>query len=218
MAARRREQTRSRWITSEEEVDDQLTLASPAPSPLASLESARRREAIRRLLNDLPEAIGETMALHLILGHTAREISLMTQVPVNTVWSRLRLGRKRLRERLAEDEALGDEFRRVAAGRNLPRQIEDAVAFPTFSGRRPEHATGQAQEVGAELVRRVHRPLQDDGPLIRTVVEQREARPWTSDRSLRTRGQVFVGGRHGADAHVEAAPVDGEPGRVVLRR
>ena len=116
MAARRREQTRSRWVTSEDEVDYQRKVASPVPSPLASLESARRRESIRRLLDALPEALRETMALHLIFGHTAREISLLTRVPVNTVWSRLRLARERLREKVAEDDALRDEFRGVARG------------------------------------------------------------------------------------------------------
>jgi hypothetical protein len=40
----------------------------------------------------------------------------------------------------------------------LPRQIEDAVAFSTFCGRRPEHATGETQEMRAELVRSVHLP------------------------------------------------------------
>jgi RNA polymerase sigma factor (sigma-70 family) len=112
MASRRRQQTRERWVVSEEPGGD-FAPTSPESSPLAQLERARRREAIRRLLDELPESLGEAMALHFMLGHTAQEIAAATQVSVNTVWSRLRLGRERLRQILAADTTLSEELSKV---------------------------------------------------------------------------------------------------------
>jgi RNA polymerase sigma-70 factor (ECF subfamily) len=73
---------------------------------------------VRRLLDDLPEALGEAMALHFMLGHTAMEIAAVTRVSVNTVWSRLRLGRERLRLTLSSDERLSEELSRAGERRS----------------------------------------------------------------------------------------------------
>ncbi len=113
MAARRRQQTRERWVVLESP-EEQLAPTAPEASPLAHLEAARRREAIRRLLVELSEALGEAKALHFMLGHTAQEIAAATHVSVNTVWSRLRLGRERLRQILAADAGLSEELSRAA--------------------------------------------------------------------------------------------------------
>jgi RNA polymerase sigma-70 factor (ECF subfamily) len=116
MASRRRQQTRERWVVSGSE-DAEPAPAGPESSPLALLEARRRREGVRRLLDDLPEAMGEAMALHFMLGHTAVEIAAATRVPVNTVWSRLRLGRERLRQLLSANEGLSEELSRARGRR-----------------------------------------------------------------------------------------------------
>ena len=113
MAARRRQQTRDRWVVPEDDVGGDFAPTGPESSPLVHLERARRRDAVRRLLDDLPESLGEAMALHFMLGHTAQEIAAATQVSVNTVWSRLRLGRERLRHKLEADTSLSEELSRV---------------------------------------------------------------------------------------------------------
>jgi len=107
MAARRRQRTRDRWVVADED-ESGLVAAGADSSPLARLEAARRRETVRRLLDELPETTAEAVALHFILGHTVQEIAAATQVPVNTVWSRLRIGKERMREKL--DRLGGEEF------------------------------------------------------------------------------------------------------------
>jgi RNA polymerase sigma factor (sigma-70 family) len=116
MAARRRQQTRDRWVVADG-VEGEFVPASPESSPLARLEAARRRDAIRRLFDELPEPIGEAMALHFMLGHTVQEIAANAQVPVNTVWSRLRIGKERLRQRLAKDRGLSDALSKASEPR-----------------------------------------------------------------------------------------------------
>jgi len=109
MAARRRQRTRDRWIVSDD-AEGERAAAGPETSPLSHLEACRRRASVRRLLDELTEPVAEAVALHFILGHTVEEIAAATRVPVNTVWSRLRVGKERLRQRLASDSALSEEF------------------------------------------------------------------------------------------------------------
>ena len=58
-----------------------------------------------------PTATAEALALHFILGHTVAEIAGAAGVSVNTVWSRLRLGREALQRRLSRDKRLVELLR-----------------------------------------------------------------------------------------------------------
>jgi RNA polymerase sigma factor (sigma-70 family) len=109
MAVRRRQSTRDRWVVSDRGELDGFC-AGPESLPLAQVEAARRREAVRRLLDTLPESIGEALALYFMLGYTVPEIAAAVQVPVNTIWSRLRIGRERVRRTLLNDVALSEEL------------------------------------------------------------------------------------------------------------
>jgi RNA polymerase sigma factor (sigma-70 family) len=109
MAARRRQQTRDRWVVADETEGGCFPTGGES-SPLAHLEAARRRETIRRLLDKLPEPIAEAVALHFMLGYTVQEIAAAAHVPVNTVWSRLRIGKERIREKLADDPIGSEEL------------------------------------------------------------------------------------------------------------
>jgi RNA polymerase sigma factor (sigma-70 family) len=100
MAMRRRQQTRERWIVADEAEGCRAPAGSES-SPFTRLEAARRRETVRRLLDELPEPIAEAVALHFMLGYTVQEVAAAVHVPVNTVWSRLRVGKERIREKLA---------------------------------------------------------------------------------------------------------------------
>lgn len=75
-------------------------------TPHEQLVARERRRVVLQLLTDLPPAVGETLALHFMLDFTAGEISKLFQVPENTVWSRLKKGKKVLRNALNEDAAL----------------------------------------------------------------------------------------------------------------
>jgi RNA polymerase sigma factor (sigma-70 family) len=107
LAARKRERGRLRRVDG-----DSADAPFDAPaSPLADLISSRRREILLGLLDELPTATAEAIALHFILGYTVNEIARTADVSVNTVWSRLRLGREALTRRLARDKRLADLLR-----------------------------------------------------------------------------------------------------------
>jgi RNA polymerase sigma-70 factor (ECF subfamily) len=72
---------------------------------------ARRTAAFRRLLDDLPDEQAETFALRVVLDYSLDQVAAATGVPVNTVRSRVRLARDKLRHRIEADPALMDMLR-----------------------------------------------------------------------------------------------------------
>lgn len=89
---------------------DALTGALPSPSDDADAE--RRRTAIRELLTQLPDEQSETLALRIGLGCSIEEIARETGAPIDTVRSRLRLAKARLREWIESDPSLRETFER----------------------------------------------------------------------------------------------------------
>jgi RNA polymerase sigma factor (sigma-70 family) len=71
---------------------------------------ARRREVLRRLLDDLADEQSEALALRVVLGWSLDEIAAATGAPMNTVRSRLRLAKEALRRRIADTPGLADEL------------------------------------------------------------------------------------------------------------
>jgi RNA polymerase sigma factor (sigma-70 family) len=63
----------------------------------------RRRHLLGALLGEIPEAQAEALALRVALGHSIDEVAAITRAPINTVRSRLRLGKEALRTRIAAD-------------------------------------------------------------------------------------------------------------------
>jgi len=107
LAARRRLRLRSRWS----ETDGQPIESVPdeeVRSPLSTTLASRRRQLVHQLLDDLPDVIAESLALHFVLGYTVDEIAAAISVSPNTVWSRLRLGKRALRRKLEADAQLAD--------------------------------------------------------------------------------------------------------------
>lgn len=107
LAARRRMRLRTRFSETEGEPIENFA-DEDRRSPLASTVASRRRELVRQLLDDLPDVIAESLALHFILGYTVDEIATAIQVSPNTVWSRLRLGKRALRRKLQADAPLAE--------------------------------------------------------------------------------------------------------------
>ncbi len=71
-------------------------------------EAPRRRALVRTLLDELPEAQAETLALRVMLGYSIAEVAAATGVPMNTVRSRLRLAKEALKSRITEDPRLAE--------------------------------------------------------------------------------------------------------------
>jgi RNA polymerase sigma-70 factor (ECF subfamily) len=91
---------------------DELACGRPTPSDASSDE--QRRRAMRDLLVELPDEQSEALLLRVGLGWSIEEIARETGVPINTVRSRLRLAKERLRARIEEDAGLREVFDRPA--------------------------------------------------------------------------------------------------------
>lgn len=110
MAARRRWRTRTRWL--DDNVDIAQSEIDPAGSPLDIAIENRRRQTLRRVLDDLPTKSAEVLAMHFILGYRVEEIAAALQIPINTVWSRLRMGKEAFRRRVETDSQLKEDLAR----------------------------------------------------------------------------------------------------------
>jgi len=77
----------------------------PAVDPVAR---ARRTAAFRGLLDDLPEEQAETFALRVVLDYSLEQVAAATGAPVNTVRSRVRLAREKLKQKIENDPDLWD--------------------------------------------------------------------------------------------------------------
>ncbi len=80
-------------------------LEEARPGPEAQLEHARDLALVRALLGQLPEEQREVFVMAECEGLTAPEISAATGAGLNTVYSRLRLGRARFEELVAAHRA-----------------------------------------------------------------------------------------------------------------
>jgi RNA polymerase sigma factor (sigma-70 family) len=112
MNARRKAGYRARHTPSVDP-DELVELARDERSPAQAHDEARRRGALRQLLDELPGPQAEALVLHTVLGYSIDETALATSTPSNTVRSRLRAALTLLRERIRDDgvlvEVLGGE-------------------------------------------------------------------------------------------------------------
>jgi RNA polymerase sigma-70 factor (ECF subfamily) len=110
MAARRRWRTRTRFL--EDNADGAQSEIDPAISPLEAAIENRRRQTLRRVLDDLPAKSADVLAMHFIVGYRVEEIAAALQIPINTVWSRLRVGKEAFRRRVENDSQFMDDLAR----------------------------------------------------------------------------------------------------------
>jgi RNA polymerase sigma factor (sigma-70 family) len=107
LTARRRWRSREQRLQEfrrESETDDSAFTDDP-------LVRARRTAAFRALLDDLPDAQAETFALRVVLDYTLPQVASATGVPINTVRSRVRLAKEKLKRRIETDPALYEMLR-----------------------------------------------------------------------------------------------------------
>jgi RNA polymerase sigma factor (sigma-70 family) len=102
-AVRRRSRARCKRLDPSVEVD----ALEGKPTEIAA---SRRRAAFRAVLDDLPEEQAEALALRFMVGWSLAELAEATGAPLNTVRSRLRLGKEALRRRIQSDPALAEEL------------------------------------------------------------------------------------------------------------
>jgi RNA polymerase sigma factor (sigma-70 family) len=107
MNTRRRDAARKRARAVYEA--DPEEVAGQDPSPESAAIGSALAPVVRELLDALPEALAEALALHCVLGHTVQEVADASGVPMETVRSRLRLAKQALRKRI-----LGDPWLRRA--------------------------------------------------------------------------------------------------------
>jgi RNA polymerase sigma-70 factor, ECF subfamily len=93
---------RARQAVTEPDSESPTSEVSPSDDALAR----RRREILRELLDEIPEAQAEALVLRTILGMSLAEAAAMAGVPENTVRSRMRLARDALRRRIESDPVL----------------------------------------------------------------------------------------------------------------
>jgi RNA polymerase sigma-70 factor (ECF subfamily) len=107
LAARRRMRLRTRWSETDGQPIESVA-DEEVRSPLATTLASRRRALVHQLLDELPDVIAESLALHFVLGYTVDEIAAAIAVSPNTVWSRLRLGKRARRRKLQGDAQLAE--------------------------------------------------------------------------------------------------------------
>lgn len=105
MNARRKCQLRERFASDLSDLD---ALGSLEDSPYGLIVAAKRREAFRRLLDELPAVQADALTMHCVLGFTVEEAAHASGVPANTLRSRLITARASLRKRLSEDPEVAE--------------------------------------------------------------------------------------------------------------
>ena len=94
LASRRRSVARVRHLQLLEDLHDESPLAD------ASAGEIERTEVMRDLMRRVRPIQAETLIMRVVLGFSVEEIAVATDVSVNTVKTRLRLGKKTLRQLL----------------------------------------------------------------------------------------------------------------------
>ena len=94
----------SRWLSEFQELS-QASSAGPIP-PSEEAMTNLRRELLAQLLTELPKPQAEALVLRLVSGFSIEQIAEATACPINTVRSRLRLGKDTLRNRIDADPRL----------------------------------------------------------------------------------------------------------------
>jgi RNA polymerase sigma-70 factor (ECF subfamily) len=110
LTARRRIRIENRCADPDTQAIEEVPDGGIGGSPWAAAVSHRRRQLVQQLLDELPDVLAEALALHFAFGYTVEEIAATASISANTVWSRLRLGKRALRRKLGRDAQLAELF------------------------------------------------------------------------------------------------------------
>jgi RNA polymerase sigma factor (sigma-70 family) len=79
-------------------------------TPYDDASAQHRKGLLRELLSEIPDEQAEALALKVALGWSLEEIAAASDVPVNTVRSRLRLAKEALRHKIESDPETREEL------------------------------------------------------------------------------------------------------------
>lgn len=85
---------------------DTDALAIGDPCPRETTAALRRKETLRDLLSELPSEQAEALAMRVMLGCSLEEVAAASGAPTNTIRSRVRLAKERLKSRIERDPTL----------------------------------------------------------------------------------------------------------------
>ena len=107
ITARRRARA---WVNRHDAGVELAEIPTAKDAPLDEVRAERRRAILRELLDALPEEQADALAMKFVMGWSLEEIAAATNVPVNTVRSRMRLAKEAMRRRIEADPSLADEL------------------------------------------------------------------------------------------------------------
>ena len=84
------------------------TRGSRERQPDCEVAAERRKAALRRLLDRLPEEQAEALTMRIVLGFSLAEVAEASDVPINTVRSRIRLAKEAMRRHIEADPEAAD--------------------------------------------------------------------------------------------------------------
>jgi RNA polymerase sigma-70 factor (ECF subfamily) len=91
---------RSRWERDTTQSRHDVDVASEGAGADARIESEQRATAVRSLVSELPQHLGDTILLRYFEELSEREVAQRLGIPIGTVKSRLHHGMRRLRSEL----------------------------------------------------------------------------------------------------------------------
>src|SRR5262249_7959412 len=103
LAIRKRTRSHSARVDDSAETE---TIAADRPSLGEITDATRRKERLRSLLDERPSDQAETLALRIMLGLSLEEVARQTGAPLNTVRTRIRLAKEKMKKRIESDPAL----------------------------------------------------------------------------------------------------------------
>jgi RNA polymerase sigma factor (sigma-70 family) len=95
----RREENLRRWRTSDEGLELEL---DPGARVEEEVEASERRDEVRVVLKELPDAQREALLLAYFGGYTQREVAALVGVPLGTVKTRMAAGMRKMRAALQD--------------------------------------------------------------------------------------------------------------------
>jgi RNA polymerase sigma-70 factor (ECF subfamily) len=116
--------------------EKQMYLMSDGGSPVEEeMRLGEIRAALESALNKLPAEQGQAVWMAYCKGFSQKEISKITKAPVGTVKTRLEIGLRKMRQRLAQDESILNALRGGQLGKGPPSEPNGCAQRAVLEGR-----------------------------------------------------------------------------------
>jgi RNA polymerase sigma-70 factor (ECF subfamily) len=123
--------------------EKQMYLMSDGGSPVEEeMRLGEIRASLEAALNKLPAEQGRAVWMAYCKGFSQKEISKITKAPVGTVKTRLEIGLRKMRQRLAQDESILNALRSGRLGKAPPSAQNASTARVVLDGRSSSEEAG----------------------------------------------------------------------------